>query len=744
MAVTIPLYLINRTGPEWQKFMQDAERAGVAANDAANQLVKMANAANKQEAMKSLAKSTGLATDSVSGLVDKINYLNALNITPYGYERFAYRLSMMFSQLGKASAPVAAVGVAVGTVAMAVKALGQTGDANLTKLKWQIEELSAAWTVASARMGKTEFVQGGIRGLTESIKNLAEMTNEWDVVLRGAMARFTGNDAGLRAAGAEAAKRRKELADFQERQRVKDGEDTIREFRDGVDQADRKKEIARINDLREIARLQDDERARFREMMKDEKDESHRMRLKKQFMFEMNELDARGREIQRHDLEMRKQSLEIDRQRKALSEQRAVELGSVDIEASARRDAISGQFRAQGLAARMNNEMRRIDETERAGGVTPGVADGQRRAVSQRMADELIVKATTEYQRQKGVIEETLNLDEQRLKAAKQRAEEEKRAAKSFEEQDAAQRRATEAQAELDELAHRRKMQHKEIEAQRDEEIEQANQQRMMMNQEIAINAARREFEQKIALLQQEQEFRRKQALGDQGDGAGGLLGSIRSKISDDDVLQKVVRQRQDVALQQARQGGRNISAAQERAIRQRAERLTRLQAKQGLNDKALRQREAAARKDLRDRNAKNMRDMRGKSPAERAAAMRRNAIERAELARRIRSGEFRRDEVQKLDGGIGGIGRAEADKARGELAGNVVDNMGKLGLLSENQIQMMQKQNAAMVNMAGLLQEQAANQAVIENQINNVMQMLGVARNGNSRGRAQRGGLRN
>jgi len=172
MAIQIPLYLINQTGPEWDKFIQqvrkvgfDVKQAGSVAGDVLDNVFKRKLAESRQLTEK--------LTDSIvgksggEGLVGAVKTLNALNITPYGYERMAFRLSGLVSALGPGGlAALGGLAVGVGSAASAMHTFNtmlERHDAQAIATNRAWKSLTETFTFFDVEFGKSKFFQGGMK-----------------------------------------------------------------------------------------------------------------------------------------------------------------------------------------------------------------------------------------------------------------------------------------------------------------------------------------------------------------------------------------------------------------------------------------------------------------------------------------------------------------------------------------------------------------------------------------------------
>lgn len=146
MAIQIPIELVNRTGPGWAKFVADARKAGVDATTAANQAVASIQQRNQSSFLDDYMKKQNIAIGGTNALTQGIKTLNQLNITPRGYEMFAYRLSTVAAQMPGVVAAFAAA--AAGALAFS-NAMSEGMKANIpeyVRLKGEIESLGRVWS----------------------------------------------------------------------------------------------------------------------------------------------------------------------------------------------------------------------------------------------------------------------------------------------------------------------------------------------------------------------------------------------------------------------------------------------------------------------------------------------------------------------------------------------------------------------------------------------------------------------
>lgn len=179
MAIKIPMFLVNQTGPEWDKFVQQAQRAGVALKDVGKiggevfDNLKNRKLAETRQMVDDLATSIG-GKNGTGGLVGTVKTLNSLNITPFGYERMAYRVASAFESLGKAAVPL---GITLGAVATAFKVFqtaAKFGDENARQLGRDFITLGSSAEYAFWKMSKLTG-DGGVVGFLHQklIKNPA-------------------------------------------------------------------------------------------------------------------------------------------------------------------------------------------------------------------------------------------------------------------------------------------------------------------------------------------------------------------------------------------------------------------------------------------------------------------------------------------------------------------------------------------------------------------------------------------
>jgi hypothetical protein len=173
MAIQIPIHLVNQTGPEWDKFVKDAEKAGFAAGNvgkvADNVLKTLIGRQSIETAQKvgKLADSFGKVEDSAGKLISAVKTLNALNITPYGYERYAYRLSGLVSGLGPAGlAGLGAAAVGVAGLTAAFKTFNVMLERNdqqavMTNRAWK--SVGDTFTFMASQTGSSSPFQVGMK-----------------------------------------------------------------------------------------------------------------------------------------------------------------------------------------------------------------------------------------------------------------------------------------------------------------------------------------------------------------------------------------------------------------------------------------------------------------------------------------------------------------------------------------------------------------------------------------------------
>jgi hypothetical protein len=179
MPIQIPMFLVNQTGPEWDKFVIQAKKAGAEVNDIgqiANEvfdnLVKR-KINESRVAVDKLADSFAKSETSLRGMVKTAN---ALNITPRGFEMTAYRLSGLVEGLGAAAVPLGTVAVAVGSITAAIGELASRGDPSMQQMNESTRELSRSWHDFLYEIGKTGTVQTVIGGIAASLSGMAMAT----------------------------------------------------------------------------------------------------------------------------------------------------------------------------------------------------------------------------------------------------------------------------------------------------------------------------------------------------------------------------------------------------------------------------------------------------------------------------------------------------------------------------------------------------------------------------------------
>jgi hypothetical protein len=231
MAIKIPVYLVNQTGPEWEKFKQQARQAGLDAQKAAAgvqaELAKR-NTAEQATQYKKLADSLNQAAIGRNRLSQAVYTLNAFNITPYGYERFAYRASLAFEAVGKAALPIGAVIAAGATAVKSFNALLASGDAQAHRTAAAYREIGYAFDAMSVSLGRTEVFQSALKGLEDSFRKISEIATEGMPTIRGAWSVFWGDLEGARKAKRDIDEARAEVGRVRVRERREESEEFSR------------------------------------------------------------------------------------------------------------------------------------------------------------------------------------------------------------------------------------------------------------------------------------------------------------------------------------------------------------------------------------------------------------------------------------------------------------------------------------------------------------------------------------
>lgn len=369
MGIQIPLYLINQTGPEWDKFVADAKKAGIAANqvgDAADRVVDVLSGRNAQIAknqINALADSFGKVEDKAKGLVGTVKYLNAMNITPRGYEMFSYRMSMMATNLGAAVVPLAAVAAAGYAGVKSYKALLEAGDETAKGLDDAFTRLGKSTDSFWIKLGKTDFVQGEIRGLTVSVESLEDMMLRGIPTIKGFFATLTGNKEGMRAAKREIDEINKGLEEAETARRDKE----IGGVFDRLDKKNRKTEFQRelsgVDSRNELSRREQKIRDRLQKAKGEMNDEGF-AEVKAESEEQLIEIQNRRNELLRDEEKLNKEIAKIEHDR---AEERSKADNPFDVKSSKEiTDQIEQQLRLAKDQTRTEGERKKsLEEIKR-------------------------------------------------------------------------------------------------------------------------------------------------------------------------------------------------------------------------------------------------------------------------------------------------------------------------------------------------------------------------------------------
>lgn len=186
----LPQGLVNKSGPEYEAFLKHAQKAGIAPDKL--------DAAHKQTIEDLLSHNEGLDADKVAGLADKfkpkgkrsirsvVEYSNAMNITPRGYEMYARRMSMaaeeiiaggpkMIAVFAGVGASVAAVTATVVTLRKSYVQLLSQGDETATRLYASFNRLSAITSMAGKQIANSGVVKAGLGGVNSAVQGASEL-----------------------------------------------------------------------------------------------------------------------------------------------------------------------------------------------------------------------------------------------------------------------------------------------------------------------------------------------------------------------------------------------------------------------------------------------------------------------------------------------------------------------------------------------------------------------------------------
>jgi hypothetical protein len=198
MPIDIPLHLNNKTGPEWQKFVADAKKAGIEVKNvgkAADDVVK--NLKGKQvkeyaDNINGLAKAYGGAATSAQRLTNLARIGTAYNLVPFGTERPILRAAQAMDQLAtlspRALAGVGAVGAAVAAVAATVLVARDSFRIMYADGDQRAREIASSWFAVGSSIRIARENMGRFIATTDAGKAAG---NWWDGMAKGMNAVLT-------------------------------------------------------------------------------------------------------------------------------------------------------------------------------------------------------------------------------------------------------------------------------------------------------------------------------------------------------------------------------------------------------------------------------------------------------------------------------------------------------------------------------------------------------------------------
>jgi hypothetical protein len=258
--------------------------------------------------MLNAADKTGGALD---GLSEKVKYLNQLNITPRGYEMYAFRMTSMLESIGtKGALALGAVATAAAGVTIAVKRMVDSGDPAIERFNNSVERLGYSYEHFASSLGRSTIIVGAVNGVAESIENLSEIISEGAPTIRGAWSVMWGDLEGARAARREIDASRKaieELGKAAGRARANEVIDRLHANRFTLE-----KPYAGVNGLSELNAKRNEEEDRFRKLMENARTEADKKAIEAQQTKVITDIDARRREVLLQQLELKKQISDLD------------------------------------------------------------------------------------------------------------------------------------------------------------------------------------------------------------------------------------------------------------------------------------------------------------------------------------------------------------------------------------------------------------------------------------------------
>jgi hypothetical protein len=258
--------------------------------------------------MLNAADKTGGALD---GLSEKVKYLNQLNITPRGYEMYAFRLTSMLENIGtKGALALGAVATAAAGVTIAVKRMVDSGDPAIERFNNSVTRMEHSFERLAISIGRSSVIAGGIDGLSESIENLSEIASEGLPTIRGLWAVMFGDVSGARAAREEIEATRKAIEDMS----AASGKAAGKKMLDGLDR-DRFREKtphSGVTDLSELDRMRAEEEKRTMELLAIHTREEEQKEVLADQAKAIIDIDKRRMELLKQEEDLRRSLSELD------------------------------------------------------------------------------------------------------------------------------------------------------------------------------------------------------------------------------------------------------------------------------------------------------------------------------------------------------------------------------------------------------------------------------------------------
>lgn len=144
MPVKIDVEVVNGTEKGLRKVEESIRRSGITMQQAMKILDQQAQSTGRKNFLDGISESADVAAKKTFTLVDGIKTLNQLNITPRGYEMFAFRMTTVLSKMPALIPAIVGVAGALGTAKVAAEVFSNAMEQGVKNDVTQWKDLSNA------------------------------------------------------------------------------------------------------------------------------------------------------------------------------------------------------------------------------------------------------------------------------------------------------------------------------------------------------------------------------------------------------------------------------------------------------------------------------------------------------------------------------------------------------------------------------------------------------------------------